>query len=139
MESQKGVTLISLTIYVVGMSVIIALIVVVSNFFYSNIEKNSDVVNPTLEYTRFNTFFSDEVTHSNIKVLECKSNYVTFDNGVQYTFIEANKGIYRNKVKIVKDVSNCQFSLEMENGKQIVKVVLQIADSIKENVYTLQN
>ena len=106
MKSQKGVTLISLTIYVIVMAIVVGILSVITTFFYHNTKDFRDI-NPMLEYTTFNSYFSDEVNHSNIKIVKCytgttggEQNYIIFNNGVQYTYIPANKGIYRNKVKI---------------------------------------
>lgn len=141
MKSQEGITLISLTIYIVVMVIVIAMISVISGYFYSNIDEVSDTIDPLIEYTKFNSFFTDEVNHSNIRVLEClqNGNYIVFDNGVQYTFIAENKGIYRNKVKICKEVESCTFDYQIQNGKNVVVVKLKIGTDKERNVtYTLK-
>ena len=57
-----------------------------------------------LEYTTFNSYFSDEVNHSNIKIVKCytgttggEQNYIIFNNGVQYTYILLIKGFIEIK------------------------------------------
>lgn len=150
MKSEKGITLISLTIYIIVMTIVVAVMTVISTFFYSNLSSATKVINPSLEYTKFNSFFSDEVNHSNIKVLECKTkknseqkienSYVVFDNGVQYTFISENKGIYRNKVKITRDVEDCTFDYQVKNGKNIIVVNIKMDSTNNKKVeYTLKN
>lgn len=139
MKSEKGITLISLTIYIIVMVIVIAMVSVISTYFYKNARSASDAIDPITEYTKFNSFFSEEVNHSNIKVLECKSNYIIFDNGVQYSFIPENKGIYKNKVKIVSEVENCKFEYDISNGKEVVTVNLKIKENYeKETTYTLK-
>ena len=120
MKSQKGVTLISLTIYVIVMAIVVGILSVITTFFYHNTKDFRDI-NPMLEYTTFNSYFSDEVNHSNIKIVKCytgttddEQNYIIFNNGVQYTYIPANKGIYRNKVKICRNIEQCEFSEKIE-------------------------
>lgn len=140
MKSQKGITLISLTVYIIVMVIVVAIISVISTYFYTNVDSISNTINPMTEYTKFNSFFSDEVNHSNIKVLECKGNYIVFDNGVQYTFLSENKGIYRNKVKIASDVESCTFEYKIKNGKNVVGVSLQIGTAKERSIeYTLKN
>lgn len=141
MKSQKGITLISVTIYIIVMVIVVAMVSVISSYFYSNIHGASDTINPLTEYTKFNSFFTDEVNHSNIKILECgeNGNYIVFDNGVQYTFVSENKGIYRNKVKICKEVESCTFDYQIQNGKNVVVVKLKIGTDKERNVtYTLK-
>lgn len=143
MKSQKGITLISLTIYVIAMAIVVGTIAIISTFFYSNLTDIQDI-NTIAEYTKFNEFFSDEVNHLNIKILECGTtdngqNYIVFDNGVQYTFIPENQGIYRNQVKIAKGVNNCTFTRNIKNGKDVVEVVFQAGNRTRETTYTLKN
>ena len=140
MKSQKGITLISLTVYIIVMVIVVATLTIISNFFFSNMKTASKNINPLTEYTKFTTFFTDEVNHSNIKVLDCQNDYVVFDNGVQYTFVKDNKGIYRNKIKICRDVENCNFAYEIKNGKSVVTVAIQM-EGINEKAvtYTLKN
>lgn len=140
MKSQKGITLISLTVYIIAMVIVVAIISVISTYFYTNTNSLSDTINPLTEYTKFNSFFSDEANHSNIKILECKGDYIVFDNGVQYTYITENKGIYRNKAKICKDVEKCTFEREIKNGKNVVIVTIKIGTAEEKKVeYTLKD
>ena len=71
---------------------------------------------------RFNTYFSEEVNTPGIKILECTNDYVVFSNGVQYSFIEENRGIYRNKVKICWNIDKCNFVDRTEDEKQMLSV-----------------
>ncbi len=144
MKSQKGITLISLTIYVIVMAIVVGVVAIISTFFYSNMDNTTQDLDPITEYTKFNSFFSDEVNHSNIKVLDCGTtengqNYIVFDNEVQYTFIPENKGIYRNQVKIASGVTNCTFTRNIKNGKDVVEVVFQAGNRTRETTYTLKN
>ncbi len=140
MKSQKGITLISLTVYIIVMVIVVATLTIISNFFFSNMKTASKNINPLTEYTKFTTFFTDEVNHSNIKVLDCQNDYVVFDNGVQYTFVKDNKGIYRNKIKICRNVQSCNFAYEIKNGKSVVTVAIQMEDIDEKTVtYTLKN
>lgn len=144
MKSQKGITLISLTIYVIVMAIVVGVVAIISTFFYSNINDTTQELDPLTEFTQFNSFFSDEVNHSNIKILECGTtdngqNYIVFDNGVQYTYIPENQGVYRNQVKIASGVESCTFTRNIENGKDVVNVVFKAGSKTRETTYTLAN
>ena len=139
MKQEKGVTLISLTIYVIVMAIVIGVLAIITNFFYKNVKDVNVDIDPITQYTTFNSYFSEEVNHSNIKVLECKDNYIVFDNGVQYSFIEANKGIYKDNVKICRNVDNCTFYETIENGKTVIKVTFESGKQQKETKYSLKN
>ncbi len=141
MKSQKGVTLISLTIYIIAMTIVIAVVSRLTMFFYSNTTDIRDV-DPITEYTTFNTHFSEEANTQNIKILECGTDYIVFDNGVQYTFVSENSGIYRNKAKICKDIVACSFEQGTnDNGKTTVKVTIKAKNDTTNRqpiVYTLK-
>lgn len=142
MKSEKGITLISLTIYIIAMVVVVAIVSIISTFFYKNTNYIGNKLDPIKEYTKFNSFFSNEVNHQNIKILECKEDYIIFDNGVQYTFID-KQGIYRNKVKIAKNITKkdkqAVFIEKIENGKTVIQVNFIIGDKDQSTTYTLKN
>ncbi len=141
MKSQKGVTLISLTIYIIAMTIVIAVLSRVTMFFYNNTTDIRDI-DPITEYTTFNSHFSEEVNTPNIKILECGTDYIVFDNGSQYTFVSENSAIYRNKAKICKDIIQCSFEEgKNENGKTTVKVTIKVKNDTTNRqpiVYTLK-
>lgn len=143
MKSQKGITLASLSIYIIAMIVVIGIIATISNFFYKNVKDVNIEIDPITEFTTFNSYFSDEVNHQNLKVVKCVSNqnenYIVFSNGVQYTYIPENKGVYRNKVKINRNVTNCNFEEKIENGKTIITVNFQAGEQNRTINYTLAN
>ena len=144
MKSQKGITLISLTIYVIVMAVVVGTVAIISTFFYSNINDIDETISPIIEYTKFNSFFADEINHSNIKILECGitdngQNYIIFDNGVQYTYIPENQGIYRNQVKICRGITDCIFKRTIEDGKETINVEFTVGEETRETKYTLKN
>lgn len=142
MKSERGITITSLIVYIIGMIIVIAIMSVITTNFYKNVNKMTIEVNPVSEYTKFNSNFSEEVNIYNIKVLECKEtteqNYIVFDDGVQYTYIPDNKAIYKNKIKICKDVQACIFSTTIKNGNDVVTVQMQIGDKTYNNTYTLK-
>lgn len=74
MKTQRGITLISVVIYVIGMSLIVGIMAVITTNFYKNVNDNIKTLNPITEYTKFNSYFTSEVNTSNIKVIECNNN-----------------------------------------------------------------
>lgn len=144
MKSQKGVTLISLTIYIITMAVVIGILATVTTFFYKNVRDVNIDIDPMTQFTTFNSYFSEEINHSNLKVVKCgttESNqkYILFSNEVQYTFVPENKGIYRNNVKICNNIENCEFSENIKNGKTVITVDFRSGDKQRTIDYTLNN
>jgi len=129
MKSQKGITLITLTVYIIGLAIVIAMVAVVSGFFYNNIEDVATNIKPNTEIAKFYSFFSEEMNYDNIKVLEYDEDYIVFSNGVQYAYIEENQGIYKDRVKISEGVSRCKFRYYIENGKHMIGVEISIENT----------
>lgn len=151
MKSQKGVTLVSLTVYVIVMAIVIGILATITTFFYKNVNDVNAEIDPIAEYTTFNSYFSDEINHPNIKIVKCMTNtnnstvnsagnsqnYIVFSNGVQYTYVPENKGIYRNEVKIGRNIDICTFEEKIENGKSIIMVHFESGTIKKDIEYTL--
>lgn len=142
MRTQRGVTLTSLVIYIIGMVMIISIVSVLTTYFYKNIKNVGADINPIAEYTKFNSYFTNETNTENIKILEVSNegnqHYIVFDNGTQYTFVPENKGIYRNNVKVCQGVTACIFTTGLENGNDTVKVKMMIEEKDYTNKYTLK-
>jgi len=139
MKKEGGITLVSLTVYIIVMTIVIGVTAFISTYFYKNVATLSDKLNPLEEYTKFNNFFSNEVNHEGIQVLECKDNYVIFDNGIQYMYIPENKAIYRNQVKICKEVTQVSFTHKINNAKEVVEVSITIGEEEAKTIqYTLK-
>ena len=66
------------------------------------------------------------------------NSYIVFDNGVQYTFIKENQGVYRNNVKISRGVEKCTFENVLENEKMVVKVNFKVKEKSRETTYILK-
>ena len=64
MKSNKGITLTSLIIYIIGMTIAVALISTLMSFFTKNI-KVENINNDTTQYTKFSSIFSDEINNKN--------------------------------------------------------------------------
>lgn len=150
MKSEKGVTLISLIIYVIAMLITITIISVMTGYFYKNIDISTEKYSYLGEYTKFNSYLSEEVNEEGNKILEVisysnsdeennsKQRYIAFSSKNQYTYIPSNKAIYQNNVKIASGVENCEFKEIIENGKEAVQVTLKIGEFEKTVTYVLK-
>lgn len=148
MRTQTGVTLISVTIYVIVMVIVVAVITVLTSYFYKNVDITATRQDLNQQYTKFNTYFIEEVNKKGNKILDIGETqeddenaiqkYIVFSSGNQYTYIPQNKGIYINQVKIAENITNCTFTSQKdENGKTIVTVVIQGDNFEKTTTYTL--
>ena len=149
MKKQNGITLISLTIYVIALSIIIGILATTSTFFYKNVDNTKEKIEPLTEFTNFNSFFVQEIEKNNIKVRYCTSDYIIFTNintseDIRYVYVDNDKAIYRDSgedgqdnketFKIARGIESCTFSEEIQNGKSKITVNLKLGE--KEQTYT---
>lgn len=117
MKNSRGITLTSLIIYVIGMVIVVSLIATLTSFFYKNVNVDN-ISKDTTQYTKFSNLFLKEINKKDNNVVECKTieedgqkvSYIIFSDGNQYTYKAKNKSVYKNKIKICKDVEECEFS-----------------------------
>lgn len=138
MKSQKGITLTSLIVYVTALSIVISVITVISTYFYKNVTTVSDKSNIYKQYTKFNSYFLQEVNTSNNSVVLCGENYINFSNGNTYTF--KNESIYFNKIKICDNIKECSFTQYSENQKNKISVRIEVDETdFFETEYSLKS
>ena len=156
MQTEKGITLISITIYIIVMLIMVSIITVLTSYFYKNVDIRSINEDFNQQYTKFNSYFIKEVNKKGNKIVDIHSlsksksekeslentsnqqNYIVFSSGNQYTYIPENEGIYMNKVKIAQNITGCTFTANKEaNGKTTVTVIIQGNNFEKETTYTL--
>ena len=148
MHSERGITLISVTIYVIVMLIIISVITVLTSYFYRNVDINSVSENLNQQYTRFNTYFTEEINKKGNKILatgETESTtgdepqkYIVFSSGNQYTYVPANDSIYVNNIKIAENIQECNFEKITENDKTKIKVTMSGENDFQRTTtYTL--
>ena len=126
MKNNKGITLISLITYIIGLTIVLALIATLTSFFYKNISAK-DINSDTTQYTKFSSIFIEETNNKKNSVISCQSmtdgiSYIVFSSGNQYTFDENSKSIYKNNFKICDNVEICDFSYTFVDSKYKIKV-----------------
>ena len=143
MKSEKGVTMVSLIVYVIAMLITVTIVTIVTSYFYKNVEIEPEKYTYFSEFTKVESFFAEEVNREPNEVLkvdnESSQPYVAFSSGNQYTYISANKALYKNNVKIASNISECEFEETIKNGNQAIKVRIKIQDKEKELEYVLKN
>ena len=81
MQKEKGVTLISVTIYIIVMLIIVSVITVITSYFYNNVDVNAVSQDINQQYTRFNTYFTEEINKKGNKVIDIQSISTTGTEG----------------------------------------------------------
>lgn len=139
MKSNKGVTLTSVTIYIIALTIIVAIVARISIYFYRNVKDISSSTTASAEYTKFNSYFTDEINIDRNEVSNCGVDetgmpYISFYvSQNQYSY--KNNAIYRNKTKIVSNVDSCVFNYD--TSTKIITVNMTINGRDFNTQYTV--
>ncbi len=124
-RENNGITLVALSIYIVAMVIIVALISLLTTYFYGNVVNMSDTTKDITQFDQFNAYMIEETKKigNRIASLNEEEKVLTFTSGNVYKMEES--GIYCNNIRIYQanlDMANSYFFIKQENGKDIVVV-----------------
>ena len=138
MKSEKGVTLISLVLYVIAATVVVGIVSIISTFFYSNTENMNELATATGEYNIFNLAMLQETKQkgNNIVNISQDQTEITFESGNTYTF-QADE-VLKNGAKICSGVTNCKFKKTMQEEKEILTTLFEMKDFAKTVSYVIE-
>ena len=126
MKSNRGVTLTILIIYIIALMLVIGILANISSNFYANkdyILENGKYIS---EFNKFNMYFVEDVKN-NSNIYSMSQNEIIFADGTIYTFTETpDEAVYRNKVKICKNVKFCEFTKLEEEVNNIKKIIINV-------------
>ena len=117
----------SLVIYIIVFTLVLGLLVSMTNYMYGNLGKvNSDSYSSE-EFNKFNiNFIKDVKSCDDVRVSSENGNVrIVFSNNVNYNYVASEKAIYRDKVKIAEKISTFE-AQKMVINKTIDKNVIQV-------------
>ena len=136
MKSERGVTITAIMIYVLAFTVVVVLVTRMTTYFYKNVDQVKSNTIADTEYTKFTSYFTEEINMNGNTVREIDSGkkYIIFGkSGNEYKY--ENNTIYRNNVKICRDVETCEFYYNKETKE--IDVNLKIQDKYYSSKYTI--
>ena len=138
MRSEKGITMLSLIIYVLLIISVIAIFANITRIFYSNINQFDTESKDAIAFSKFNMYFLNDIKKKTVEIDEISENYIVLlaDNEeIRYSLV--NNSLYRNKVKICDNVTD--FKLSTNSDKSNVKVDAKIGDYKKTTTYVIES
>lgn len=131
-RNTKGITLVSLVIYVVIMLMLIAIIAVFKNNIDENIDSMGEYTSLVPKINKVHMYMLDEVNLKNNKVLKRNSSgsYIEFSSGNSYMFSDGS--LYKNSVKVLSDIIDGSFQVETENNNEVLYVNLSLGDELQD-------
>ena len=143
LNSKKGITMMSLVIYVASFLVISGIIASLTMFFYNNTTL-IDVENySAAEYNKLNMYFVKESEETGNKLIEIDQNtgssiaFIEFSNGDRFTLDKVTNLLYYNKICLCEDVKNFEVQKDYETGKEVVKVKVEFSNKSYTTKYTM--
>lgn len=142
MKNQKGITLVSLLVYIIVMIIIIGGLSTISYNFYRNTQALEVDTEDIVEFSNFNEYFIKEIKKANNKIdnISEDGTYIVFTDG--NSFMLNNKSIYYNQIEISKNVNSLKFEYDKdeENNEitDIIKVSVKYSNYSKQMKYKLE-
>ena len=142
MKKQKGITLVSLLVYIIVMIIIIGGLSTISYNFYRNTQALEVDTEDIVEFSNFNEYFIKEIKKANNKIdnISEDGTYIVFTDG--NSFMLNNKSIYYNQIEISKNVNSLKFEYDKdeENNEitDIIKVSVEYSNYSKQMKYKLE-
>jgi len=150
-NSQSGITMMSLVIYITSFLVIAGIIASITSFFYKNTSLMDEEVYSAAEYNKLNLYLAKETEEpgnrvSNIKInekeheyedLSEKVTYISFTNGHKYTFDSDTNILYFGNVCLCEDVQDFSVVKDYSYGKETIKVKVQFSNKSYTTKYTM--
>lgn len=147
LKSEKGITLMSLTVYIIVMLVIVGIVATISTFFYGNLNIVRDSAKYSSEFDKINTSLISDVKANKHVNVDNDNKTIIFEDGTTYKYNDADDGIYRGQTKIASHVTHFSISkkiLVIDNvDKEVLTINLVIGTSEKSLInkkidYTLR-
>lgn len=137
MKKEKGVTLVSLIMYIILMTFIIAIAARLTSALYYNLNEIDKGTEEAVDMARFNMYFLKDIKNDNIYVAESSENYIKFKNTVnsqEITYSVSDGTLYRNKVKICDKVTD----ISIAAGTTSITIGLKIGNYSKVTTYAIE-
>ena len=124
MKKESGITLVALIVYLMIVSAILAALTNLSSHVYKNIGKLGSENLSAEEFNKFNVNFIKSVK-ANKKATVTNNNQnvtIVFDDGTTYNYINGENSIYKNKIKIAKNINYFTADVQNINNKNVIQV-----------------
>lgn len=147
LKSEKGITLLSLSIYIIVMLIVVGILTQISTFFYGNLNIVRDSAKYSCEFDKINTSLISDVKNNKHVNVPNDWKTIIFEDGTTYKYNDKDDGIYRGKNKIASHVTSFSVKkriITIENvDKEILTVNIVIGTSEKSLInkridYTLR-
>lgn len=136
MKSERGVTLVSLIIYIMVMIIVIAIMSQIISRFYSNTQELNSDTESVLEFNKFNSYFLKEIKQRDNELDSIINNSILFTSG--NTFSKQGNYIYYNNIPICSKVKSF-IATEDEHDNTIINISIEFENFSKSINYKIED
>jgi len=149
MRSNKGITMMSLIIYITSFLLVTGIVAGVTAFFYGNSSLMTAELYSAADYNKLNLYLVKESEQENNRVKDIarveaagasdsNAYYLEFTNGDRFTYDEDNKLLYFNYICLCEDVQNFKVNdPEYDTGKEVISVMVEFTNKSYTSKYTM--
>lgn len=107
MKNNRGITLLSLTIYIIAIIIVMSILASIRNYFSSHQNVIKESARYAASFDKFNAYFVDDIKQSNDVAITQNNNDITIvlENGATYKYVKNDRAIYRGNIKIANSVT----------------------------------
>lgn len=151
MNNNKGITIISLIIYIIVLSIVIGTTSMLMKYFYSNTEEAIISKQTANQYSRFVAYLTDDINSGKINDVEVKNQnqlIFTLNDNSQHKYVFENENIYyivkNNKddndnksakyIKLCEKIDSCVFKYESNK----IFTNIKIGEIVYNNNFSIQ-
>ena len=135
MNSQKGVTLTSLVIYIIVVLIVLGILAVISGSFQGNLREIYAEGTNNAEIDKFNVYFLKEVKRQGNEISTISNNEIVFTTGNKYKFNSASQCVFLNdSIKIAENIEKCNFSTNIENERTVITVTIKAVNGEEKTI-----
>lgn len=147
MRQNKGITLISLIIYIIVFTSVIGTVAMITNYFTKNSEQTIISSKAPEQYAKLTSYLVNDMESDKIKNIKIKDQNIldisfiddlrhlyVYDNSELYYILINKDNVIEKKIRICKNVSECIFSKDESN----LNISIKINDITYNNKYTIK-
>lgn len=145
MTNDKGITMISLIIYIIVITFILSGITAITTSFYKNVNEVDQVSESAVSFSRFNMYFLNDIKEEEAMISDVtpdgKSITISFKRDgltTVATYRLSGRSIYRNNVKICNKVKDFKVDATAGKKNKIITIIMNISDYEKTTIYNVE-
>ena len=138
MRSNKGITMMSLIIYITSFLLVTGIVAGVTAFFYGNSSLMTAELYSAADYNKLNLYLVKESEQENNRVKDIARNEAAGDNNSDAYYLEFTNGDRFTYVCLCEDVQSFKVNpLEYTSGKEVLSIMVEFTNKSYSSKYTM--